>query len=188
MFQDSVPAGSYNDPFLSSVFECVCACMYTIYIYIPPKHPQKNPWWIIHRVPQAVEHVLQPPRGTSTHQVPALLAARRGVAPWRQEGWEDVGDLERWSLSVSIPEIDIYCWNLWVGIGNADDVIPTQFTNLLCIMSWYYWECRWCNYTNVCLYLTCQDMFYDIISVCFACMQIVGVERSVEGIMTLLPE
>ena len=30
MFQDSVPAGSYNDPFLSSV--CVCLCGY-IYIY-----------------------------------------------------------------------------------------------------------------------------------------------------------
>ena len=25
MFQDSVPAGSYNDPFLSSV--CVCVCV-----------------------------------------------------------------------------------------------------------------------------------------------------------------
>ena len=24
MFQDSVPAGSYNDPFLSSVCACVC--------------------------------------------------------------------------------------------------------------------------------------------------------------------
>ena len=28
MFQDSVPAGSYNDPFLSSVCMCVCACKY----------------------------------------------------------------------------------------------------------------------------------------------------------------
>ena len=30
MFQDSVPAGSYNDPFLSSVCLCVClyVCMY----------------------------------------------------------------------------------------------------------------------------------------------------------------
>ena len=27
MFQDSVPAGSYNDPFLSSV--CVCGCAYS---------------------------------------------------------------------------------------------------------------------------------------------------------------
>ena len=26
MFQDSVPAGSYNDPFLSSVCRCACAC------------------------------------------------------------------------------------------------------------------------------------------------------------------
>ena len=26
MFQDSVPAGSYNDPFLSSV--CVCVCVF----------------------------------------------------------------------------------------------------------------------------------------------------------------
>ena len=26
MSQDSVPAGSYNDPFLSSVCECVCVC------------------------------------------------------------------------------------------------------------------------------------------------------------------
>ena len=28
MFQDSVPAGSYNDPFLSSVCLCVCLCVY----------------------------------------------------------------------------------------------------------------------------------------------------------------
>jgi len=28
MFQDSVPAGSYNDPFLSSV--CVYDCMYVM--------------------------------------------------------------------------------------------------------------------------------------------------------------
>ena len=36
MFQDSVPAGSYNDPFLSSVctcmreyvYACICACVY----------------------------------------------------------------------------------------------------------------------------------------------------------------
>ena len=27
MFQDSVPAGSYNDPFLSSVCVCVCVCV-----------------------------------------------------------------------------------------------------------------------------------------------------------------
>ena len=27
MFQDSVPAGSYNDPFLSSVCVCVCGMM-----------------------------------------------------------------------------------------------------------------------------------------------------------------
>ena len=33
MFQDSVPAGSYNDPFLSSVCVCVCMCIY-IYTYI----------------------------------------------------------------------------------------------------------------------------------------------------------
>ena len=33
MFQDSVPAGSYNDPFLSSV--CMCMCIYIcIYIHI----------------------------------------------------------------------------------------------------------------------------------------------------------
>ena len=32
MFQDSVPAGSYNDPFLSSV--CMCICMYNTCIYI----------------------------------------------------------------------------------------------------------------------------------------------------------
>ena len=28
MFQDSVPAGSYNDPFLSSVCVCMCVCVH----------------------------------------------------------------------------------------------------------------------------------------------------------------
>ena len=37
MFQDSAPAGSHNDPFLSSVCLCVCACASVcvcVYIYI----------------------------------------------------------------------------------------------------------------------------------------------------------
>jgi hypothetical protein len=53
-----------------------------------------------HRVPQAVEHVLQPPRGTSTHQVPALLAARRGVAPWRQGGGRGGWMWEAWNAGL----------------------------------------------------------------------------------------
>ena len=31
MFQDSVPAGSYNDPFLSSV--CVYVCVWLLWLY-----------------------------------------------------------------------------------------------------------------------------------------------------------
>ena len=36
MLQDSVPDGSYNDPFLSSVCACVCArvCVYAMHLYI----------------------------------------------------------------------------------------------------------------------------------------------------------
>ena len=32
MFQDSVPAGSYNDPFLSSV--CVYLIVYLLYVFM----------------------------------------------------------------------------------------------------------------------------------------------------------
>ena len=33
MFQDSVPAGSYNDPFLSSVCVCMGMCQQVVYVY-----------------------------------------------------------------------------------------------------------------------------------------------------------
>ena len=43
MFQDSVPAGSYNDPFLSSVRVCesVCVCFFSMLLF----------WWKVSRVP-----------------------------------------------------------------------------------------------------------------------------------------
>ena len=34
MFQDSVPAGSYNDPFLSSVCVCVCVIPFDALVYL----------------------------------------------------------------------------------------------------------------------------------------------------------
>ena len=94
------------------VFECVCVCMYTIYIYI-----------YLQNIPQKI-HDARPPRPaggrarTSTaagnFDTSSPCAIGRSprccpLAPGGRTGWVDVGGLERWTLSVSIPEIDIQC-------------------------------------------------------------------------------
>ena len=100
------------------IYVCVClsvsvyVCIQYTYIYI-----------YLQNIPQKI-HDARPPRPaggrarTSTaagnFDTSSPCAIGRSprccpLAPGGRTGWVDVGGLERWTLSVSIPEIDIQC-------------------------------------------------------------------------------
>ena len=72
MFQDSVPAGSYNDPFLSSV--CVCVCQDTfVFIYIYDYTCMYIYIYIHIHVYQKKQQVLFEPQEVKLHDQPVDL-------------------------------------------------------------------------------------------------------------------